>query len=97
MRDVIRNWAGLAPMARLTNQHTSQDFCLHTIVEVGLIFQFTNLYLKVQQPRGKVLVALSTWKCCGHFFDFDEVTFGTDGDGRMATCKQSVWRHEHIA
>lgn len=52
MRDVIRKWAGLAPMARITNQHTSQDFCLHTIVEVGLIFQFTNLYLKVQRPRG---------------------------------------------
>ena len=107
MREVIRKWAGLAPTAMFFNEHTSQDFRLHEIVEVGLIFRLTNLYLEVQRPKGpdvppftteKVMVPLSTWKCCGHFFDFDEVTFGDDEvDRRMVTSKVSVWRHERIA
>ena len=103
LTNTLSRWAGLPPMATSFNESTCRDFSLRGIEELVLnltISQYSNAAKTSTRPDALPFaveyedIKIATWKCTGHYFDFEGTEFHEVDDEHPYSARLSFWHYD---
>ena len=95
----MRHW--VFPLDDGDENEDLTEFALHKILEICIEVTVSQHHHRAVRPKVKGVdpfaivyknVTFSTWKCTGHLFGFEQVTYGTSGP-RPKLCR---WKYERV-